>query len=68
MNFAIEGKDYKKYLAWYKEHNKTCPLYQNDGAIGGRLKYSFTPTGLGPIVKVTCLCGEELDLTDVEKW
>lgn len=34
------------------------------GAIGGRLSYIFTPTGLGVISKVKCMCGEEFNLTD----
>ena len=39
------------------------------GAIGGRLTYSFTPTGLGTIVVVKCgLTDEELDLTEYDLW
>ena len=40
----------------------------NQGAIGGRLSYRFTPTGLGEIVVVTCACGEEVDLSFSEDW
>ncbi len=40
-----------------------------EGAIGGGLTYSFTPTGLGMIVKVTCnLTKLELDVTDYASW
>lgn len=66
--FEISGEELKKYKEWYEEHNKSCPLYQNVGAIGGRLKYSFVPTGLGIVIVVRCSCGEELDLTDYENW
>lgn len=38
------------------------------GAIGGRFTWSFTPTGLGVIVNISCACGEKEDLTDVESW
>lgn len=37
------------------------------GAIGGAVTYSFTPTGLGTVVKVAhSETGEELDLTDYD--
>lgn len=39
------------------------------GAIGGGLTYSFTPTGLGVVVKVKeYYTGEELNLTDYDSW
>ena len=39
------------------------------GAIGGRYTYSFTPTGLGTIVKVhDPITNTEIDLTDYESW
>jgi hypothetical protein len=35
------------------------------GASGGRYTYSFTPTGLGTVVKLVCNdCHAECDLTD----
>lgn len=37
------------------------------GAIGGSTTYSFTPTGLGVIIKVK-YGNEELDLTEYDKW
>jgi len=60
---------------WLADHNKTCKFYDDGstasnpcGAIGGRLTYSFTPTGLGTVVVVMCACGAKLDLTDVDNW
>lgn len=39
------------------------------GAIGGGLTYSFTPTLLGTVVKVTeSATGETLDLTRYDEW
>ena len=39
------------------------------GACGGSLTYSFTPTGLGCVIKVKHeYTGNELDLTDVDNW
>ena len=61
MEFVIEGDD------WYKKHSKKCKIKKKT-AIGGRLTYSFTPTGIGCIVAVRCSCGRELDLTDWKNW
>jgi len=38
------------------------------GAIGGRLTWCFTTTGLGTIVIVKCACGESKDLTLYDEW
>ena len=41
--------------------------YPNEGAIGGGLTYSFTPTGLGTIL--TCrYFSHKIDLTDYDSW
>lgn len=65
------GKDELKELnRWEADHNKTC-IYanpMNQGAIGGRFTYSFTPTGLGVISKIDCACGESVDLTNYNEW
>ena len=65
--FKLSEEDIEKWKTWNTEHKKVCKsLYA--GAIGGRLTYCFTPTGLGTIIEVKCLCGETLDLTDVDAW
>lgn len=46
------------------EHGREYPYF---GAVGGDLTYSFTPTSLGTIVRVTS-CGKTLDLTDYDMW
>lgn len=39
------------------------------GAIGGAYTYSFTPTSLSTVIKVTNgLTGETIDLTDYAAW
>lgn len=39
------------------------------GAIGGRIEYIITPTGLGLIIKVRdAVTKNELDLTDYSDW
>lgn len=41
--------------------------YPYGGAIGGDTTYSFTPTSLGVVTKITCY-GKELDLTEYGLW
>ena len=58
-----------------KDPNYASLVYTDDegltwpytGAIGGSMTYSFTPTGLGIIVKVECF-GQTLDLTEYDCW
>lgn len=60
---------------WLVGHNKSCKYHDDGsqvsnpiGAIGGRLTYCFTPTGLGMITEVKCACGEEINVTEYEGW
>ena len=64
-NFKISPAEEKKVLAWVCDHGCTIT---NEGAIGGRNTYQFTPTGLGTVFKVLCACGKEIDLTDYNLW
>ena len=68
--FELDDEQVEKIKKWDDNHKKTCrfgdPL--NQGAIGGRLSYCFTPTSLGEIQLVKCACGEELDLTEYKDW
>jgi hypothetical protein len=72
--FGLDEQQQQKFAEWNRNHKKECKFFQNEdgieqcGAIGGRLTYSFTPTGLGVITKIQCACGAEIDLTDVEDW
>ena len=43
--------------------------YAYGGAIGGFLTYSFTPTSIGLVTKVThAITKETIDLSDYEDW
>ena len=68
MNFELTGEEETKYKKWIAKHDKKCPLKNHEGAIGGRLTFSFTPTGLGLITEVRCGCGGKINLTDCEQW
>lgn len=63
--FELDDKQTEKLNKWIKRHNSVC-IYKKSGkepAIGGRLTYRFTPTGVGVISQVFCLCGKKVDLT-----
>ena len=73
--FTIITYELKEVLDWQTEHNKTCPYYDDgtkvvspQGAIGGRTTYSFTPTGIGVAVTVSCACGAKENITDYDSW
>lgn len=67
MNFKLTDDEVRKYHDWLKEHNKKCPI-RYEGAIGGKITFSFTQTGIGCFAKVGCACGEELLLSNVEEF
>ena len=61
--FELSKDQLKKYEDWVEENN----FSQIDaGAAGGAFTFSWTPTGLGDIVKVRHILGAELDLTEWE--
>ena len=66
MQFELTTIEMEKFKNWDKKH-RACR--GKDGAIGGRLTFSFSPNGMGCITKIRCsICKKELDLTDVSKW
>lgn len=59
MAFCLEREQIERLKAWQAGHRSVDP-----GVIGGRYTFSFTPTSIGPLVKVRdSATGEELDLT-----
>jgi hypothetical protein len=62
MEFVIVGVEQENMYKWLDEHNRVCPF------TGEKFTYSFTPTGLGMMIKVKCLCGEEKDVTVYDEW
>jgi hypothetical protein len=57
-----------------EEQNKKVQDFINkntkySGAIGGQFTWSFTPTSIGMIIKITDnLSGEVLDVTNYDEW
>jgi len=65
--FTLEPAQVKKFKKWNNKHKKTCKYALDQtsmGAVGGRLTFSFIPTGIGCISEIKCACGEVLDVTD----
>lgn len=66
MKFELSPEEVKMYNEWNREHKKVCSVILNSPtpAIGGRLTFSFTPTGIGTFSTVKCICGETCNLSD----
>jgi hypothetical protein len=69
---TLDDDETKKLLKWNEDHLKDCHGGKEPyaGAIGGRLTYHLTHTGLGTVVKVVCaFCLDKPgDLTDYDSW
>ncbi len=65
MLFKLTDEEFDKVYDWTKDHKCDDDLI---ATIGGKYSYVFIPTGLGMIKRVECICGDVLDLTDVDKW
>ena len=57
--FEITGND-RKMLKKFEKQHKDCMM----GMACDKFTYSFTPTGLGLAITVSCSCGQELQLGD----
>jgi len=68
MEFKLTGQELVNFHEWNDQHKLNCEMNNTIGAIGGRLTFSFTPTGLGTAIKVQCVCGDEKDCTDIDCW
>jgi hypothetical protein len=62
MVFELDDAQKELLKEWDAEH-KECRKYASTD--GGRLVFTFIPTGLGMLTTVKCsVCGEDVDLTD----
>jgi len=68
--FNLNEKEKIELQKWLMKHDKMCKYkkFESQGAIGGRITYKFTPTSLGAIIVVECVCGKQIDITDVDSW
>jgi len=67
MNFKLTDEEVRRYQEWLKKHNVNCPIHYT-GAMAGKITFSFTQTGLGCFSKVSCVCGEECLLTNLDEF
>lgn len=71
-SFSLTPEQVESYEKWDKEHKIAKhggPKEPYSGAIGGRITFCFTSTGLGEIQSVECgLCNESHNLTDFDQW
>lgn len=67
VSFSLSKDQTEVANNWFKDHREYCTI-DDVGAIGGRYKYEFIPTGLGTIENVVCSCGAKLELTDFRCW
>jgi len=65
---VIKQGEYKKFLAHECKDKSKEKDPRTSTAIGGRLSYIYTPTGLGTCVSVKCKCGLEANITDTSHW
>jgi hypothetical protein len=68
MMFVLTDSELADIKKWHERH--TCPYkgVEHVNGTGGNTTYSFTPTGIGTIIKAKCSCGAEMDFTDYESW
>lgn len=75
VKFSVSKEQWNSFEIWKEEHDKSCKFYDDGskidsptGAIGGRFSYCFTPTGLGEVLIINCMCGKSINLTDYDSW
>jgi len=66
MRFELTDEQAAQIDEWRREHE--CPYKYHQGAIGGRITYEFTPTGLGVAASAKCACGSEINVTNYDEW
>jgi hypothetical protein len=75
--FTIHDTEIATLEKFRAEHEKAC-VYHGDTMVNPGYTGDFTPssaytvtfksTGIGDVVEVKCLCGEQVDITNYELW
>lgn len=71
--FELNEVEQKAAKQFEKSHCLNCPKYNevmqaNIFTIGGEIQYIFTPTGIGTVIIIRCVCGFEENITDYSCW
>lgn len=65
--FVLNEKETKAIADWIENHSKE---FHNDKpyctSIGRAFSYTFTPTSIGSIGEITCICGQTFCFRDLE--
>lgn len=65
LDFTMQPEQVKKFEAWREAKNNKL---RREGELPNNCyTYSFTPTGIGLGVEVSCTDGTKIDLTEYEK-
>ena len=66
MVFKLNDKEEAAAKEFLQQHRHP---EVNKGAIGGHMKFIFTPTALADAYSIHCtICGEEKNITDYTSW
>lgn len=66
--FNFTEEQWRTIRHWQRAHK--CRFRMPDGSqyfgcAGGGYDYCFTPTGLGMLAEVRCVCGAKIDMDDI---
>lgn len=64
--FVVSKEEDDKIVEWMRKHREEKHQGRGDGAIGGRFSWIFTPTSIGTIGMVQCICGETFTFRELE--
>lgn len=64
--FTITDNQMNKVNTWINQHRVHCGCLKEE--CDCHITYSFTPTGIGVVIKIICACKRELDITDIDSW
>jgi len=64
ININLSESQAMNLFTWRKTHK--CKTKET--AAGGMLTYKITPTGIGDIIEVSCVCGSKINLTEEGNW
>ena len=68
--FIMSVKEALAANKWRKKHDELCEWRHPEfpGQPFPHYTYSFSPTGIGEGVTISCHCGVKEDVTDYDSW
>jgi len=62
--FPVSKEEDKQIFDWIRNHN--IKHSDRGGAIGGKYSYVFTPTSIGIVGEIKCVCGESFCFRELD--